>query len=167
MRPRPALFLVVMLLCGSLAAGPTAPGARPAALFALTQQWQRCPSWWCETGWYASPAVADIDNDGQPEVLWGGYTLMSVNGATGLIEWIRPRSGNRLWPSIVVADVLGNGGTLEVVTGSHGGLATVHNASGVPLSGWPVMVNGQNAELRTLAVSDLDGDKVMEVVVAT
>src|SRR5688572_2425915 len=98
MRPHPALVaLWVVVVLSLLAAGPAAPPARPAALFALTQQWQRCPNvpHWCETGWYASPAVADIDNDGQVEVIWGGYTLIAVNGATGAIEWNRPQSNNR------------------------------------------------------------------------
>src|SRR3972149_3621360 len=78
---------------------PAAAAPAPAApgLFSLSLKWQRCPPWYCETGWYASPAVGDIDDDGQAEVLWGGYTLMSVNGATGAIEWRRPQgSSSRL-----------------------------------------------------------------------
>lgn len=41
------------------------------------------PGNWCETGWYASPAVADLDKDGRQEVLWGGYTgsYLAVNPA--------------------------------------------------------------------------------------
>ena len=65
--------LHVLLALSLLSAGPAVPAARPAALFALTEQWRRCPTWYCETGWYASPAVADIDGDGQPEMLWGGH----------------------------------------------------------------------------------------------
>jgi len=34
-------------------------------------KWQRggCYASWCETGWYSSPAVADVDGDGKPEVI--------------------------------------------------------------------------------------------------
>ncbi|MEP7357032.1 MAG: FG-GAP-like repeat-containing protein [Anaerolineales bacterium] len=149
-----------------LSAGPVGPLARPSAAFALSLEWQRCPPWYCETGWYASPAVADLNHDGQPEVVWGGYTLMAVNGDTGAIEWNRPRSNQRLWPSIVTADVFGNG-ALNVVAASSGGLVTVYDAAGNPAPHWPQQANGMSNELRSLAVADLDGDGQMEIVVAT
>src|SRR5258706_15977786 len=76
---------------------------RPAALYALSLEWQRCPPWYCETGWYASPAVADLNHDGQPEALWGGYTLMAVNGDTGAIEGNRPKNSQRRGPPIGAA----------------------------------------------------------------
>jgi len=25
----------------------------------------------CQTGWYSSPAVADLDGEGKPDVIWG------------------------------------------------------------------------------------------------
>ncbi|HEY4721180.1 MAG TPA: hypothetical protein VII92_05000, partial [Anaerolineae bacterium] len=62
--------------------GPATASDIAGSALTLTLKWQRCyptPPW-CETGWYASPAVADVDQDGQFEVLWGGYTLMTVNG---------------------------------------------------------------------------------------
>ena len=78
-------------------------------------KWQRCPPAYCETGWYASPAAADVDGDGQVDALWGGYTLMAVNGSTGALEWqYAPPGGNRIWPDVAVADVDGDR-HLEVV----------------------------------------------------
>src|SRR4051812_937501 len=111
---RALAILWTALILSLLSAGPAALTARPAALYALTQQWQRCPPWFCETGWYASPAVGDLNHDGQPDVVWGGYTLMAVNGVTGAIEWNLPKTNNRLWPGLVIADPLGNN-TLQVV----------------------------------------------------
>jgi uncharacterized repeat protein (TIGR01451 family) len=170
MRPRPYLHgLWALALLSLLAAGPALPPSRPAALFALTFQWQRCNSTphWCETGWYASPAAADIDNDGQVEVVWGGYTPYAVNGATGAIEWNRPASGNRIWPGIAVADLTGNG-SLEVVVASHDGRLNIYDGAGSPLSAFNnKQVNGMSNELRTLAVYDLDANGDMEIVVAT
>src|SRR4026209_1264099 len=126
MRNKPALTIVWMaVILSLLSAGPI---QRPADLYALSLEWQRCPPWYCETGWYASPAVADLNHDGQPEGLWGGDTLMAVNGDTGVTEGNRPRSSQRLWPSIGVADLLGNG-ALEVVTASSGGLASVYDSA--------------------------------------
>ncbi|CAG0927412.1 hypothetical protein TFLX_00448 [Thermoflexales bacterium] len=135
--------------------------------YTLTQKWQRCPTWWCETGWYASPAVVDVDKDGQVEALWGGYTLMAVNGSSGTIKWNRPQgSSSRLWPGIVVAD-LDHNGTLEIVTASGNGMLSVYTASGDPVSGWPVNPTGSGNELRSLAVADIDNNSDLEIVVCS
>ncbi|HSD82743.1 MAG TPA: FG-GAP-like repeat-containing protein [Anaerolineae bacterium] len=135
--------------------------------YTLTQTWQRCPAWYCETGWYASPAVADVDKDGQVEALWGGYTLMAVNGSNGTIKWNRPQgSSSRLWPGIVIAD-LDHNGTLEVVTASGNGILSVYTASGQPASGWPVDPTGTGNELRSLAVADIDNNGDLEIVVCS
>ena len=133
----------------------------------VTFKWQRCPSWYCETGWYASPAVADLDKDGQAEVFWGGYTLLAVDGATGAIRWTRPRgSSERLWPGIVVAD-LDNNGTQEVVTASGNGKLSVYGPGLTPVGGWPQDPTGTGNELRSLAVADLDNNGDMEIAVCS
>ncbi len=139
-----------------------------AAIGAPTLKWSRCwPGSWCETGWYASPAVADIDGDGQKEVLWGGYTLMAVNGATGAVEWhASSPGGSRLWPGIVVAD-LDNNGSLEIVTGDGSGYISVYTGNGANYLGWPVQPTGTSNEIRSLAVADLDGDSDLEIVVCS
>jgi len=135
--------------------------------YALSLKWQRCPTWYCETGWYASPAVADLNKDGQQEVLWGGYTLMAVNGSTGVIEWNRPQgSSSRLWPGIVVADVDHNGSP-DVVTASGNGIITVYDAPNHILSGWPVNPTGTGNEIRSLAVADIDANNDLEIVVCS
>ena len=169
---RTKILLAIIAVIGSLAAA-TLAAARfgvalaPTTTFTLTQKWQRCPAWYCETGWYASPAVVDVDQDGQVDALWGGYTLMAVNGSTGTIEWNRPRgSSERLWPGIVVAD-LDHNGTLEVITASGNGIISVYNANGTPLSGWPVNPTGTGNELRSLAVADIDHNNDLEIVVCS
>ncbi len=121
-----------------------------------------CYSSWCETGWYSSPAVADLDGDGKMEVLGGGYTLFVLNGEDGTEQWhvAAPGSGGRMWPGVVVAD-MDNNGDLEIITAHGGGYLRVldHNGSLV----WqrqPV-----TNELRGLAVHDLDADGTLEIVV--
>jgi len=42
---------------------------------------------WCETGWYSSPAVADLDRDGTPEVIGSAYSIVALDGRTGALEW--------------------------------------------------------------------------------
>lgn len=162
------LLIVLIVVAGIFSAASIAAvtSAAPAA-FTLTLKWQRCPPWYCETGWYASPAVADIDTDGQVEVLWGGYTLMAVNGSSGAIKWTRPQgSSSRLWPGIVAAD-LDRNGTLEIVTASGNGVLSVYGSGLTPVSGWPINPTGTSNELRSLAVANIDLDPDLEIVVCS
>ncbi|MEI2697725.1 MAG: VCBS repeat-containing protein [Microthrixaceae bacterium] len=142
--------------------------AASAAIGTPTLKWSRClPGSWCETGWYASPAVADIDNDGQMEVVWGAYTLMAVNGATGAVEWqAASPGGSRLWPSIVIAD-LDNNGSREIITANGAGYISVYTGKGAKYPGWPVQPTSDNREIRSLAVADLDGDRNLEIIVCS
>jgi len=162
------LLLGLIVASGILSAASIAAvtSAAPAA-FTLTLKWQRCPPWYCETGWYASPAVADIDKDGQMEVLWGGYTLLAVNGSSGTIKWLRPQgSSSRLWPGLVVAD-LDRNGTLEIVTASGNGVLSVYGSGLTPVGGWPINPTGTANELRSLAVANIDTDPDLEIVVCS
>src|SRR5438477_11621223 len=123
-----ALFSCSLLCIGALA--PSASQASPTTLSSPvinpTPKWQGkgCFTSWCQTGWYASPAVADLNGDGKPEVIWSAYSIYVVDGATGNSVWSvqsgHDRTGGggdvgRTWPGIVVADI-DNDGTLEVVT---------------------------------------------------
>jgi len=80
---------------------------------------------WCETGWYSSPAVADLDGDGKKEVIGSAYSIVVLDGETGTLKW-RAKSGHdrsepdaanvgRNWPGIVIADV-DHDGEPEIVT---------------------------------------------------
>ncbi|HEX9187694.1 MAG TPA: Calx-beta domain-containing protein, partial [Vicinamibacteria bacterium] len=115
---------------------------------------------YCQTGWYSSPAVADLDGDGQAEVVWGAYDVVSLTGSTGALEW-RATSGQRVWPAVAVADLTGNG-TLEVVVGRGGDQVTAYDRFGSVL--WTRNPFG-SGEVRTLAVADLEADGALDVVV--
>ncbi|HTP09863.1 MAG TPA: VCBS repeat-containing protein, partial [Anaerolineae bacterium] len=155
-------LIVVAALC---AISLLAHFVSAAPAYTITQKWQRCyPGNWCETGWYAAPAVADLDKDGTPEVLWGGYTLMDVNGSNGTLKWNGSNTG-RLWPGIVVAD-LDHNGSLEVVTANGDGYVSVYKSDGSSYSSaWPKQ-NFSGNEIRSLAVADLDGNQQMEIAIA-
>lgn len=170
-------LLCTFLITSIVVAAP--PAALPAALpnppINPTPQWANagCYASWCQTGWYASPAVADLDGDGAPEVIWGGYSINVVDGATGTLRW-SVRAGHdrsytgtedvgRTWPGIVIADI-DNDGAPEIVTAHGAGWVGVYDRNGYWKPGWPR--RPYTAEIRSLAVDDLDNDRRMEIVVA-
>jgi uncharacterized repeat protein (TIGR01451 family) len=138
----------------------------------LKWQYAGCYSSWCETGWYSSPAVTDLEKDGKPEVIASAYSIWVVDGASGAVKW-RMASGNnrsdpqadsvgRTWPGIAVADLDGNGDS-EIVTAHSGGYVSVYDHNGYFEAGWPQRPT--NNELRGLSLYDLDADGDLEIVV--
>src|SRR5688572_579173 len=86
-----------LLLAGPAVAEPRLDSSRAPAFGAPVLKWERggCFASWCQTGWYASPAVADLNGDGQADVIWGSYDVVSLNGSTGAEQWRGP-SGDRV-----------------------------------------------------------------------
>jgi len=128
-------------------------------------RWQRCGPSFCERGWYASPAAADVDGDGQVEVIGGGYTLLALRGDTGAIEWDYEAAGGdgRIWAGPAIAD-LDRDGDLEIAVVQYDDLSVL-DGDGDVQPGWPVRPYG-NFEMRSLAVADLDRDGTSELLVA-
>ena len=137
-----------------------------SAVQAPVLKWQHggCTSW-CETGWYASPAVADLDNDGQPEVAGAQYTLYVLDGATGSLEAKINPPGDRVWPGVIVANLAGDA-TPEIVTAHGSGYVNVYRMTAGSLQlVWSRQPSGN--ELRSLAAYDLEGNGSLEIVVAS
>jgi hypothetical protein len=176
-------LLVFVLISATTLFFPWRTIAQPRSVQAENRQlqppvlkWQHggCFSSWCETGWYASPAVADIDGDGSPEVIASAYSIVALDGATGALEW-RVKSGydrttnpdsvpnvGRTWPGIVIADLDGDS-QLEIATAHGGGYVSVYTSAGYFEPGWPKRPS--TVELRGLSVFDLDADGTMEIIV--
>ncbi len=144
-----------------------------AEIHAPVLKWQYggCYSSWCETGWYSSPAVADIDGDGAKEVIASAYSIVVLDGNSGALKW-RVRSGHdiseasassvgRTWAGIAIADV-DNDSDLEIITAHGSGYVSVYEYDGHFASGWPR--HPITSEFRSLAVSDLDGDGYFEII---
>jgi hypothetical protein len=142
---------------------PAQAKARAQTVQAPVLKWQRggCSSSGCQTGWYASPAIADLDADGAPEVIWAAYDLVALNGADGSLKW-RAANTQRVWPAIAVGDLNGDG-SLEIVTGRSGNQVVAYSATGQVL--WTRNPFSSGHEVRTLALSDLDSDGTLEVIV--
>ena len=122
---------------------------------------QDCSNWQCDDAWYASPAVADLDNDGKPEVITGSYRVSVLNGDDGGVKFASEKSG-RIWPGIGIDDIDADG-NLEIITGDNTGSVTVRDHTGEIV--WRRSPSGK--EIRSLAVVDLDNDGVMEIIAGT
>jgi uncharacterized repeat protein (TIGR01451 family) len=166
------LSVLLLLVASSVSvSGPEPPAINPAAPQAIQApvlKWQRggCDSVECKTGYYSSPAVADVDNDGKVEVI-AAADLLSVLGDTGTLtptlKWWQDPLGLGVWPGVVVADIDGNG-ALEIVTAHGGGYVHVYDYK-VDHPRWSQRPTpGQ--ELRSLAAYDLEGDGKLEILVA-
>jgi uncharacterized repeat protein (TIGR01451 family) len=162
------LLVAALLIAPGASSMPAAVRAAPLSAIGVPQlKWQHggCYTSWCETGWYSSPAVADLDKDGTMEVIGGGYTLFALDGATGSQKWHAdpPVSNARIWPGVVVADIDGDG-DLEIVTAhGYGYVRALRHDGSLYWSDQPT----PGYELRSLAVYDLDGDGDLEILVAS
>lgn len=130
---------------------------------------------WTEESYYSSPAIYDIDNDGQPEIIFSNYSITVLDAATGQTEW-KVNSGydrntpvqefglsnGHTWSDIEIHDINGDG-LMEIITAHGGGVISVLSGDGYFLPGWPQNPTGISA--RSVEVADLDGDGKKEIVV--
>ena len=194
-RGRLAAVLVAAAVTLSSTAGPAA---------AAEPEWPLQPGWPRDTdlasarpmnvpiegstgrsGWskHSSPALADVDADGRPEIVVG-----SLDGRV----YVYRRDGSLLWSryldaqhaagpvigSPAVGDIDGDG-SLEVVVGSENGYVFAFDRTGATKAGWP-QFTGWNADYPNRCatdactgvvagptLADLDGNGTLEVIVGS
>ena len=126
-------------------------------------------------GGWSTPAIADVDQDSLPEVIFatdykknGAYLLYVFNGDASLLPGFPVQASQNMVSSPAIGDVNGDG-WLDIVVGtgsyeSSGGnkvYAWDHNGNLLP--GWPQTTGGNMPA--SPALGDLDGDGDVEVII--
>jgi hypothetical protein len=125
----------------------------PALLLTLKDRW--------EEAWLGSPAVADIDNDGEQEIIVPRANAVCVWNADGSLFWKFNDTPGRIFASPVVANFRDDA-RLEIAFASRDQVFML-DAAGNVLSGFPVTWED---EIRSLAAGDVDGDGNLDLVAA-
>jgi len=122
-------------------------------------------------GVFSSPTVADIDGNGDFEVIVGTWShFVYVWNTDGTIYPGWPfNNADTIWSSPAVAD-FNRDGNLEIVIGADssfppGGLLHVFRYTGEEVSGWPQYID--QVIWSSPAIGDIDNDGLLEIVVGT
>lgn len=139
-------------------------------------QWEIAPGWPKQTGeslrgpepWryriVGSPATADIDRDGLPEVIIGaadGNVYVWNADGSNVPGWPR-NTGSDVYSTPTIADIDGDG-LLEIIAGTLLNQVYAWHADGTQVSGWPVAIDG--LVYASPAVADIDGDGKLEIAI--
>lgn len=130
------------------------------------------PASWDEN-WFSSPAVYDIDNDGNNEIIASRHSVLYVWKSDGTLYWraavgqdassSSDHGSSRMYSSPVVWD-LDNDGMGEIAI-AYSNQVAVYEHNGSLKSGWPVSFPGSDGENRSIACADLNNDGNYEILV--
>ena len=118
----------------------------------------------------SSPAAADLDGDGVPEIIAASWNDSSVAvwRANGTLYSGWPRKGAApFWSSPAIGDIDGDGQP-DIVVGSNTNRLYAWHANGTPVRGTTgVLFTPQGTVISSPAIADLNGDGIREIVFGT
>src|SRR5690606_5225433 len=128
------------------------------------------------TAWYSSPAIADLDGDGDMEIIAPYYDIFVYDHEGNVLDQ-QPTDAyhyGRVYAPAPVGDLDGDG-IIEVVVGGSDGWVAAYEFTNGGLQikpGWPALACNSgdacdNVEVRGTAADDLTGDGKLEIVVTT
>lgn len=155
--------------CAPLSTGSTGDVQAPVLRATLPASW--------DESWLASPAVVDLDGDGDREIVAARHSVLYAWDHEGAMLWRAAwgrsasdpddHGATRMWASPAIGDFDADG-DLEIAVGSDadggGTNVAVYDDQGELLPGWPVHFGGSD-EVRSITAGDLDGDGGFEIVV--
>ncbi|MCY1011409.1 hypothetical protein OV079_38790 [Nannocystis pusilla] len=133
--------------------GGPAVAAEPVLSITLKDRW--------EEAWLGSPAVADLDGDGDNEIIVPRGQALLAWAADGEVLFKFEAEGGRSWASPVVANFIG-GPELEIAFAARDKVYLL-DSTGAIAPGFPVTWED---ELRSIAAGDLDGDGGLDIAVS-
>lgn len=140
--------------CQSAEGGGSPNVAAPELQTTLFDRWHEA--------WLASPAVADLDEDGTNEIIVPRDDVVLIWSPSGEVLHKFEMPG-RVWAPPVITDLRRDTPGLEVAVASRGQLFA-WSAQGEPLPGFPFEWRD---ELRAVAAADIDSNGDPELVVVT
>jgi hypothetical protein len=118
----------------------------------------------------SAPALADLDGDGQMEIIFGVRTVNEIH-----VLKADGTNFNENWPVVLssipaftpsVGDI-NNDGEMNIIAGASNGTMYAFNLNAEILPGFPVASTGTSFSYQSPLLTDFDGDSLLSIVGAT